>query len=278
MSAERHPQPQLWQSDLLASLPGVAHGVTRRVSGMGRADGNVGFSPPRDRVDAWEMRQQWCEVAGLTADRLVTLGQIHGSEVHAVAARHSGWGARPGSQQLGFGDALVTDVPGPILFTLHADCQPILFASPATRRRGPVVAAAHAGWRGTVAGVAAQTLAVMRDEFGVRPADVHVVLGPAIGPCCYEVGEDVAEKWRHVAGSESTRALEPRSDRYRLDLSEANLLLLQRAGVRLEHIEAAAICTRCGGDHWFSHRGQGAHTGRFGAMIALTSRDRGVTA
>jgi copper oxidase (laccase) domain-containing protein len=117
----------------------------------------------------------------------------------------------------------------------------------------------------------------MRDGFGALPGDVYAALGPAIGPCCYEVGEDVAEKWRHVAGAEFTGALEARADRFQFDLSAANLLVLRRAGVLTEHIETASICTRCCGEHWFSHRGQGANTGRFGAMIALIAKDQGGT-
>ena len=68
--------------------------MTRRVAGMGKADGNVGFGAPRDRDDAWAMRQQWCAAAGLAPDRLVTLGQVHGADVHVVAAGDAGTGRR----------------------------------------------------------------------------------------------------------------------------------------------------------------------------------------
>jgi YfiH family protein len=271
-------QRELWRSDLLASLPGVIHGVTRRVPGLGRAGGNIGFRAPRDKRDAWEMRQRWCAAADLSAKDLVTLGQVHGANVHVVAARHAGWGAQPGSGQIGLGDALVTGEWGPVLLTLHADCQPVLFVVPQTGSRGPIVAVAHAGWRGTVAGVVRQTLEVMRDEFGAPAADVHVALGPAIGQCCYEVGEDVATAWRDVAGAEASGALANGNGRYRFGLTAANLLLLLRTGVRPEHIDVSPICTRCDGDRWFSHRGQGAETGRFGAMIALAPASKDGTA
>ena len=127
----------LWQSELIASLPGVVHGVTRRVRGLGRADGNVGFSAPRDREDAWHMRQHWCESAGLSAERLVTLGQIHGAEIHIATASHAGWGARPGSTQIGYGDGLATNIAGPVLMTLHADCQPLIFVDPGRQPASP---------------------------------------------------------------------------------------------------------------------------------------------
>jgi len=256
-------------SALLTEMPGVCHAITRKMAGLGRADGNIGFSAPRDRADAWEMRQRWCATAGLNAEQLVTLGQVHGRVAHVARAWHAGWGARPGSAQIGHGDALVTNAAGPVLLTLHADCQPVLFVDPARNGHGPVVAVAHAGWRGTVADVAGNTLAIMRQRFGTRAADVHVYLGPAIGPCCYVVGAEVAAAWQDVAGSDAAVALAAHGDRHRFSLSAGNAWLLAQAGVLPAHIECSGVCTRCQGEQWFSHRGQGPHTGRFGAMIAI---------
>jgi YfiH family protein len=258
-----------WQSELLSSIPGVAHGLTRRVEGLGRAHGNIGFSAPRDREDAWAMRQRWCAALDLESEHLVTLGQIHGRNVHLATTSHAGQGAKPGSAQIGLGDALVTNQIGPVLMTLHADCQPILVVDPGAGRRSPAVGVAHAGWRGTVADIVGATLAVMATAFGTRAGDVHVVLGPAIGRCCYNVGDDVADAWREIAGADAGEALESVGDRHRFSLTAANGLLLNRAGVRVANVETSAICTKCDGDHWFSHRGQGAQTGRFGAMIAI---------
>jgi YfiH family protein len=275
MSSDLNMWISPWSSPLLASLPGVTHAVTRRVPGMGRAEGNVAYSAPRDKVDAWHMRQAWCRAAGLDAGSLVTLGQIHGEVVHVAAARHAGWGAAPGSAQIGFGDALATQEPGPVLMTLHADCQPLLFVDPGRQGRGPAVAVAHAGWRGTVANVAGQTVAAMAASFGTRPQDLHVAIGPAIGPCCYEVGDEVADAWRALAGADAPGALETKGVRIHFSLRAANAFLLERAGVRGDRIETSLICTRCNGAEWFSHRGQGATTGRFGAMIAIDGSQQG---
>jgi YfiH family protein len=268
MSAEPLARAPL-RSSLLETLPGIAHAVTRRVCGLGRADGNVAFSHPRDRDDAWAMRRYWGVAAGLDAACLVTLGQVHGSDVHVAKATHAGWGARPGSTQIGLGDALVTDAAGPVLMTLHADCQPLLLVDPGAGRRGPVVSVVHAGWRGTVANIAGRTVEAMADAFGTRAGDIHVFLGPAIGVCCYDVGDEVVTSWRECSGADAEEALERTDERYRFSLRAANTLLLERAGVRPEHIDASGICTRCDGESWFSHRGQGPETGRFGAMIAI---------
>ncbi len=277
------PSPSVapWQSELLSSIPGVAHGLTRRVEDLGRAHGNIGFSAPRDRDDAWAMRRHWCAAMGFEPEHLVTLGQIHGRDVHVVTKAHAGHGARPGSPQIGRGDALVTNEVGPVLMTLHADCQPVLVVDPGAGRRGPAVGVVHAGWRGTVANIVGATLRVMAAAFGTRTDDVHVVLGPAIGLCCYDVGEDVVDAWRQVAGADADEALAtggpspvktlrvPDPLRHRFSLTAANALLLNRAGVRAANMEVSGICTKCDGDHWFSHRGQGAQTGRFGAMISI---------
>jgi copper oxidase (laccase) domain-containing protein len=83
------------------------------------------------------------------------------------------------------------------------------------------------------------------------------------------VGDDVANAWRELAGADAGEALESDGDCHQFSLTAANELLLVRAGVRAANLETSAICTKCDGDHWFSHRGQGAQTGRFGAMIAI---------
>jgi YfiH family protein len=251
-------------SSLLATVPRVRHGLTSRVVGLGRADGNVGFSPPRDQGDAWSMRQHWCGAIGIDPDRLVTLGQVHGADVVRVAAADAGTGARPGSGRAGLGDALITDVPGVALLTLHADCLPVLLIDPVR----PAIAAVHAGWRGTVADIAGATVRAMSESFGSVPSELLAFLGPAIGPCCYEVGVEVADAWKRQANHESS-ALSFADDRWSFNLRAANIELLVRSGIHPARLDTGSICTRCAGEHWFSHRGQGAQTGRFGAMIAL---------
>lgn len=263
-------EPAIWQSDLLVQVPRVRHLVTGRVPGLGRADGNMAYSSPRDKADAWAMREHWCGRAGLDATGLVTLGQIHGAVVHRVRREDAGRGALPGSEQIGLGDALVTNQPGPVLMTLHADCQALLFVDPGSPTRSPAVGVAHAGWRGTVADVAGQTVAAMTGAFGTQPHDLLVSVGPAIGGCCYTVGSEVVEAWRALAGSEWRAAVRQEGATH-FSLRDANAWLLRRAGVLPEHIEVSTVCTRCddNGKRWFSHRGQGPATGRFGAMITI---------
>ncbi len=256
------------QSDLLLGFVGIVHGLTYRVPGMGLAEGNVGFGAPRDKADAWAMRQLWCRAIGVDPERIVTMGQVHANAVIRVAAEDAGCGATPESTHLGYADALITDAPDVVLTTLHADCLSILMVDP----ERPAVAAVHAGWRGTVVDVAGAAIRAMRSAYGTRPSAIRAFLGPAIGVCCNEVGEEVIEAWREQAadlGPLADLAVQRPGLKDHFDVPRANTLLLQRAGVLPEHIEVSPICTRDLRDSWFSHRGHGPGAGREGAMIAI---------
>jgi len=256
------------QSELLAALPYVRHGITHRIPGLGLADGNVGLGSPRDKVDAWHMRQIWCEQIGIDPHSLVTAGQVHENDVRVVTADDAGKGATPESEHLGLADALITDAPGVALMTLHADCQMILLVDP----ERPAVGVVHAGWRGTVLDIAGRSIAAMTGAFGTDPAAVLAFAGPAIGVCCNEVGPEVTSAWREVAadlGAARERAVTKPGVKEHFDVPTANRLLLERAGVLPQHIEVSPECTKCDGDRWFTHRGQGPLTGRHGAIISL---------
>lgn len=262
--------PAPLRSNLLSDIPGVAHGLTYRMPGLGIADGNVGYGPPRDKDDAWAMRQLWCRGIGVEPHRIVTMGQVHGRDVIRVAADQAGRGATPGSAHVGFADAMITDDSDVILMTLHADCLPILLVDP----EHPAVAAVHAGWRGTVVDVAGAAIMAMREAFGSDPSRIRAYLGPAIGGCCNEVGDEVIAAWRDQAddlGPLAELAVTHPGPKDHFDGSRANTLLLQRAGLEPEHIDMSDICTKCAKDSWFSHRGHGPGAGREGALIALTT-------
>lgn len=171
------------------------------------------------------------------AGRIATLRQIHSATV---------WSVREGSGCLGEGDALITGEPGLLLAIRTADCVPILLADPVRR----VVAAVHAGWRGTVAGVLAQTVGQMRQDYETNPADLVAAIGPAIGPCCFAVGSEVPLPV--VNG--------------RADLWAANRRQLEKAGVT--RIWSAAQCTVCEPETFFSFR-RDRETGRMISAIGI---------
>jgi len=265
--------PAAVRSALLSTIPCIRHGLTYRVPGMGKADGNIGLGAPRDREDAWAMRKLWCEAIGVDPERIVTMGQIHGNKVVRVHAEDAGKGSRDPGTHVGYADALVTNAPDVVLMTLHADCQPILIVDPVRRAIGAV----HAGWRGTVADVGGVAVTAMRAEFGSDPADLLAYLGPAIGPGANEVGDEVIEAWLAQAedlGEPAQDAVSRPGPKYHFDVPTANRLLLLRAGLTPEHIDVSTTCTKTNKDAWFSHRGHGPNAGREGALIAIAGDPR----
>ncbi len=265
LRSEREMTLPVVTSRLLAAQGWLSYGFTRRAEGMGLADGNVSYSGGRDKDDAWSMRQHWLEPLGLDPLAIVTTGQVHGNTVLPVEAADRGRGAEPGSPIIGLADATMTDTTGLVLFSHHADCLPILLADPVRR----VVAVTHAGWRGTVADIAGETVRAMADRYGSRPADLLAFLGPAISGDRYEVGPEVVAAWRAIPDAGPAAAWHGRGDRWQFDAVIANESRLIAAGVLTVSIERSGICTWESSADWFSHRAQGPSTGRFGAFIAI---------
>lgn len=163
-------------------------------------------------------------------------------------------------------DIVLTDKPELTLYMRFADCVPIMVYDPQKN----VIGISHAGWMGTLKDVAGVTINSMRERYGSNPADVVACIGPSIGPDHYEVGDNVIQQARQVFGDDADLVLHPHNSSTHFDLWKANQLLLQRAGV--EQIEVAGVCTACHTDDWFSHRAEKGKTGRFGALISLSSR------
>ncbi len=253
------------RSEMLLQFPEIVHGITRRVSGIDEADGNISFSRPRNKEAAWLMRQRWTEAIGVAADEITVPWQVHGTRAIYVNQYDAGKGASPASALVGKADGLVSRNSGITLMTTHADCMPIVLYDPSVRAIGTI----HAGWRGTASGVVASTVGAMIRDCGATADSIHAYLGPAICRACYEVGDDVVQQWNRYAGSDGHDAIAVTGERTTFDLLLANTILLKLMGISPDRIEHSGHCTRCEGDMWFSHRGQGALTGRFAAMIAI---------
>jgi YfiH family protein len=159
------------------------------------------------------------------------------------------------------GDASVTSVHGPVLAVQTADCVPILIADSSAR----CVAAIHAGWRGTAARITEQTVKRLAEKFAVKPEDLIAVIGPHIGVCCYEVGEEVV---RAIADPEAFER-RPEWPKPHLNLGIANRNQLIAAGLKAEQIEVSSLCTRCRADLFFSYRREGEQAGRLLSVIGI---------
>jgi YfiH family protein len=183
--------------------------------------------------------------------------QVHSADVVCATA------PRPDSESVQQADIILTDKPKVTLYMRFADCVPIMAHDP---HRG-VIGVAHAGWKGTIHGVATSLVNAMKKEYGCNPSDITAGIGPSIGPDHYEVGADVILQVMQNFGDDSEQVLQSRDGKIHFDLWRTNQLQLERAGVG--NIQVAGICTACNTQDWFSHRAEKGRTGRFGALIAL---------
>jgi YfiH family protein len=240
-----------------AEQPGLVHAIFTRHGGVSRppyATLNMGHAVGDDPTAVDANHALVCRALGVDRSRMVRCHLVHGNAVRVVTSADGG-------QWLGQADGMVTGTPGVFLSMRFADCIPILLHDP----RRQAVGLAHAGWRGTLINVAGAAVRAMVDELGCRAGDISAVLGPAIGPCCYEVGAEVVVAVE-AAFADSRPLLSRRTgQRACFDLWQANCLQLMAAGVG--QVTVLERCTACHADQFFSHRAEGGHTGRFGVVI-----------
>jgi YfiH family protein len=237
----------------------LPHAILTRRGGVSRPpyDGlNMGSSVGDDPDCVRENRRRAFDLFNRNPDSAPELFQVHSARILLARAPSAG-------ETLPQADGLVTDSPSFTLFMRFADCVPILLYDPVRRAAG----IAHAGWKGTLAGVAARAVEALQEHFGSRPQDLLAGIGPSIGPDHYPVGEEIAISVRSAFGAQAESWLLRRDDGIHWDLWAANEFVLRRSGV--EHIEASGICTACHTEDWFSHRAEHGRTGRFGAMLWL---------
>lgn len=245
---------------------GFVHAFSTRLGGVSSLpDGalNLGFVPDDTPTNVRENRRRFLAAIGATGMRLITAQQVHSSTVRIMSSAEPS----PGLQE-SVSDALVTGEVGWLLAVQTADCLPILIAD-ATRR---IVAAVHAGWRGSLAGIAEKTIIRMREEFGTRPEDCLAALGPAAQACCYEVGREVVESFRSRFDDADRFISSRESDgRWYLDLELSNVRQLIGAGLRPENIFPSSLCTICRQDLFFSHRRDSRQgVGRMMSVIGIS--------
>ena len=198
------------------------------------------------------------DALGFDPGKLVLTRQIHSDIVRVVTDQDcSGHFHRDYPQC----DALVTNTPGVTLMIFTADCTPLLLQDPVTG----AVGAAHAGWRGTAQNIGGKVVEAMVREFGCKPENIRAAIGPNIGQCHFETGEDVPEALLAAFGPEAETHIEKRGEKYFPDLKAINALALRRAGVT--QIEISTDCTYCRPDRFWSHRVTKGERGSQGALI-----------
>ena len=217
----------------------------------------------RDSQDEWNAVGRQIRVG---FDRVLLLRQVHGAHVAVVNRGEYIAGPRPEA------DIGVTNDPTIAIGVRVADCAPILIGD----RRQHVVAAAHAGWRGTVQRAAMAAVDVMHARFGSRPDDLVAAIGPCLGVCCGEVGPEVLERFREAGhGMESLDRwfISGRGDRLQLDLPLANRDQLASAGVPSSQIHVSGLCTKSSADVFHSYRARKDQAGRMVGIIRVNAEN-----
>lgn len=246
-------------------IGGVSVGVYRSL--------NLGFHVDDETEAVLINRQRFCQALSIPLRSIVTGQQVHGTEVAVVKGSDRGKGARSWEEGILQTDALVTETPDVALMVLVADCAAVLLYDPVKR----AVGIAHGSWRGTVGGIGVRTVQKMVDEFGCRPEEIQAGISPSIGPCCYQVGEEVISALKGSFPDQWERYIVPKSrGSVHFDLWEALRGQLIETGMREEKIETAGICTACHTDLFYSHRGENGRTGRNGVVIVLQEPEEGV--
>jgi len=212
---------------------------------------NLGMSSGDHREKVLKNRERFYEAFGINPSNVIIPQQIHGKEVLSFQSPFT-------SHQSPICDGLLTHTPDLILGVTIADCLAIFLFDP----RKNVIGILHAGWRGVLNGIAGEAIQKMMREFGSKPEDCEILLSPSIGPCCYEVGEEVVEGFRNV-GAIHELPLQERNGKVYLDLGEATEIQLSKIGVKKIHpSQEERICTSCHTEDFFSYRREGGKTGR----------------
>ncbi|MCP3142506.1 peptidoglycan editing factor PgeF [Pyxidicoccus xibeiensis] len=239
---------------LSSALLPVPHGFATRAGGVSEgpyASLNLGFSTGDERSRVEENHRRLAAAAGASLGALGRVSQVHGDRVLEARAGQGGEGLRPVE---GEADGLWTEAPETWVAVGTADCVPVLLVDPDGRR----VAAVHSGWRGTDADISARAVELLVAK-GARAQRLLAAVGPCIQRCCYEVSDELGQRFTGRFGAE---VVESAGGAVRLDLSRAVRLTLLRAGLKPEHVDVLRACTACEPARFFSHRRDAGRTGR----------------
>lgn len=215
-------------------------------------------------------REQLAEQLGMSFSAWTCGEQVHGVHVEQVRTQDRGKGRASRESAFPETDGMITGEPDILLASYYADCVPLYFYSPDI----DFVGVAHAGWKGTVHGIAVNMVEQLV-SLGADRGNIRAAIGPSIGACCYEVDERVMEPLRQALPDDTALekvAVSHVPAKWQLDLKKANEEILKRAGVLPEHILRSKWCTSCDADYFYSHRRDGGKTGRMVAWIAKVER------
>lgn len=264
MELKKSSKVHYFESTLMAAGGIAVQGFTTRHEGVSRPPYNslnLGTNTTDSPHNVKGNRSLLARAMGTRVEQLVTVTQVHGTDILVIDSPNEDFAHFHKLEC----DGIVTDQPGVLIGVCVADCVPILLLDPVKK----VVAALHAGWKGTAAGIAAKGVETLVEFFGSKPSTIQAAVGPGIGSCCYEVDQAVKDAfdkgdagWEFVATGKG-------GGKWGLDLRRANSRQLIKAGLAEENIEVAEQCVACNHDLFFSYRRDGGETGRQMGFIML---------
>jgi len=254
-------------ADGFQAVGGIAHGFSTRLGGVSEgifSSLNLGFNRGDNPDRVRENYRRFCSAIGADADSIIMTGQVHGTEIRTADPSDikSDVCAPTGYDC----DGLITDKPGLVLTIFTADCIPVLLYDPVRR----VIAAVHAGWRGTAGNIAGIAARKMQAEYGCLPENILAAIGPGISQCCFETHADVPDAMTAALGDAASQYISVLDGgKFKVDLKGINAALLVRAGLTPDHIEVSSDCTVCLHETYWSHRVTQGQRGSQAAMIQL---------
>lgn len=248
------------------SAPGLIAGITTKNGGTSTGyltSLNMGFHVQDLPEAVRENRELLAASLDFPLYSWVGAQQTHETNIKKIGKKDAGKGAADYASAFAETDGLYTAEKGILLTLCFADCVPLLFSVP----KLGLIGAAHAGWKGTVGGIAGQMIRALTAE-GAAPEDIHVLIGPSICSGCYTVDDKVIEKVQKLLEEPDEKPYNLISKgQYSLDLKQVNALVLKKAGIPAGQIGQTSLCTSCDRDLFFSHRRDKGHSGRIMSFI-----------
>ncbi|MBQ7919867.1 MAG: peptidoglycan editing factor PgeF [Lachnospiraceae bacterium] len=252
----------------LSKISGISHLFTTRMGGVSKGiygSMNLSFSRGDDRSAVLENYHRIAKVLSTDVEHIVCSDQTHTVNIRYVSMEDAGKGVTV-SKDYSDVDGLITDVPGLCLATFYADCVPLYFVDPVKK----VIGLAHSGWRGTVERMGEHMVNTMKERFGCEPADLIVAIGPSICQSCYEISEEVANRFKEGFWKDKEVLLPGKEPgKYQLDLWKANEEVLISSGILPQNMDVTDVCTCCNSDYLFSHRASHGQRGNLAAFLML---------
>ncbi|WP_300278250.1 peptidoglycan editing factor PgeF [Peptacetobacter sp.] len=196
-------------------------------------------------------------IYNLNFENITNSNQIHSDIIRIITNDNVG--------KVENGDAMITNLANTPLIIYTADCVPIVLID----KNKKVVANIHAGWRGTYSKIVEKTIKSMLNKFGSNIDDIHCIIGPAIGPCCYEVSKELVDKFNTIITNNDCKFYIMKEDKFYIDLTEVNTYLLKKCGIKKENINNLRICTSCQNDSFYSYRKDNKTDKRIGTIVEI---------